>query len=247
MVDPSRGLMESSWIIARGDTADEIFESMNSGMTWADQGANKRYKFRVRVEPGIRTGSTEVYLEQKSLPIGAPVRVDALQWTGVSDSPELEGVVLSKMAYYLGDRINESTSVSRLASNIGGQKAELIPDRTMPVLKYKLPFNRAWATVGDALENARISVEDLNRDNAIYYVFYRDDEAETSGFFGRLFSGKDKEKGDVKVEAGDAHRYQVLLSDKGDEVHVTVKKDEANLANALIAEKLLKIIKQFST
>jgi len=129
-----------------------------------------------------------------------------------------------------------------MASNVGGgEKAEFVPDRMKPVLKYRLSFERAWATVGDALEDASISVEDLDRNAATYYVYYNDAEARGPGIFKRLLGG-DKEPG-----PGGEHRYEVHLDDRQDEVHVTVKKNENNLADALIAEKLLTIIRQYST
>ncbi|MBT5702183.1 MAG: outer membrane protein assembly factor BamC, partial [Gammaproteobacteria bacterium] len=53
------------------------------------------------------------------------------------------------------------------------------------VLKYKLDFDRAWATVGAALEDARISVEDLDRTSAIYYVYYSSRHDPDPGFFSK--------------------------------------------------------------
>lgn len=242
--DPSRGVMESEWLISAGGTPAEVFESIKSGMAWADEDARMRHKFRLTVEPGIRAGSTEIYLEHKSLPLGSPVREDSVEWTGVSDDLELEGEMLTGLAYYLGERINQSPAVSLLANNIGGQRAELVPDRQKPVLKYKLRFDRAWATVGNALENAKIDVEDLDRNAANYYVYYDDSAVEKPGFFGRLFSDDEGER----TAPGDENRYLVHLDSKDDEeVHVIVMKDKSTLADALVAERLLKIIKEYST
>jgi outer membrane protein assembly factor BamC len=234
--------METRWIAARSGTSDEIFESLKRGIPSSDPTAVAQHKFRLRIEPGIRTGSTEVYLEEKNLPLGVPVKSEGVKWTGVSDNLDLEGTVLTSLAYYLGEHLNTSQAFSMLASNIGGQRAELIPDRMKPVLKYKLPFDRAWATVGDALESARINVEDLNRDEANYYVYYDDGEKREPGFFGRLFSGDEQ-----KTAPGMANRYLVHLDSKNDEVQVTILKDSSTLAEASIAEKLLTIIKEYST
>jgi len=240
--DPARGEMQTQWLAGDGENAKAIFAALKGGGRSVNRNAKSRHQFRVRLEPGIRDGSTEIYLEHKRQANASVIREDAVEWNGESDNDELEGEVLSGIAYYLGDNINTSPAFSAMASTVGGgQKAELVPDKSKPVLKYRLSFERAWATVGNALDNARIDIEDLDRGAATYYVYYDDSRVREPGFLGRLFSGDDEN------EPGAMHRYEVHLDDREDEVHVTVKKDEANLADALVAEKLLQIIKQYST
>jgi outer membrane protein assembly factor BamC len=110
----------------------------------------------------------------------------------------------------------------------------------MPILYYKLDFNRAWATVGDALENANVNVKDLNRTTATYFVNYQLGHNPKPGFFAKIFS---RDSGSV---IGDENSYQVLLEEEGGEVAVTVFQGDAP-ADGLIAERLLKIIKEYST
>ena len=164
---------------------------------------------------------------------------------------------MSEMAYFLGENINQSVTVSREAMNIRGKRAEIVPDKEKPILKYKLSFGRAWATVSDALENARISVDDLDRDSAIFYVLYDDTIQSEPGFFSKMFSG-DPEKGKEpgffgKLFSSDKdpllaeNRYLLMLEEHDREVFVTVKKDADTLADPFIAERLLKIIKEYSS
>lgn len=240
--DPARGEMQTEWLAGDGADAEAIFAAIKGGGSSLDRSARSRHQFRIRLEPGIREGSTEIYLEHKRLANASMIRDDTVEWNGESDNDELEGVILSDIAYYLGDNINTSPAFSVMASNVAtGKKAELVPDKSKPVLKYRLTFARAWATVGNALDNARIDIEDLDRDAGTYYVYYDQEEVREPGLLRRLFSGADEQ------EAGSTHRYEVHLDDRGDEVHVTVKKGETNLADAFVAEKLLKIIKQYST
>jgi outer membrane protein assembly factor BamC len=227
-----------------------------SGVAWADPGSTVQNKFRLTIEPGIRNGSCEVFIEHKQVPLGAPVRQDTANWNGGSDDELLENKVLSEMAYYLGENINRSIAVSREAMNIRGKRAEIIPDKEKPVLKYKLSFDRAWATVNDALDNARINVDDLDRDTAVFYVFYDDTIQQEPGFFGRMFGSDDddREPGFFgKLFSGDetsavpANKYLLFLEEHEREVYVTVKKDADTLADPFIAERLLKIIKEYSS
>ena len=237
--DPGTGVLTSEWLLARNGNAEEIFDSLKKGDVFGNSTDVASHKFRLRIEPGIRTGSTEIYLEHRSIAEGAPFRLDQLQWDNTSDNSELEGELLTALAYYLGETVNQGT-ISLLAGGLQESRAELIPDVKKPVLKYKLDFNRAWATVGAALDNARVPVEDLDRTAANYYVNYSASHSPDPGFFRRLFTrGK-------KSEDEPDNRYTVHLDTDGKEVHVTVLKDSV-LAEALIAERLLKVIKEYST
>jgi uncharacterized lipoprotein len=234
-----------------------VYQSLVSGVAWADPGATVQNKFRLTIEPGIRNGSCEVFVEHKQVPLGAPVRQDTANWNGGSDDELLENKVLTEMAYFLGENINQSITVSREAMNIRGTRAEIIPDKEKPILKYKLSFDRAWATVTDALENARISVDDLDRDSAIFYVLYDDTIKAEPGFFSKMFASddeKDQKPGFFgKLFSSDkdpvlaANRYLLMLEEHDKEVFVTVRKDADTLADPFLAERLLKIIKEYSS
>jgi len=237
--DPRRGIIETNWLSSTTGEPDKIFNSLKSGVAWADSTATMQNKFRLTIEAGIRSGSSEVHLEQKQASIGAPVRPDTANWNGKSDDLELENKVLTELAYFLGETIPQGFSISQGAMNIRNSRVEILPDRSRPVLRYKLDFDRTWATVGAALETARVEIQDLDRSSANYYVYYDDTNYEEPGFFGRLFSDKEV--------VGEANRYLVHLDSEEDGIHVTVFKDPENLADPLVAERLLKIIKEYSS
>lgn len=245
LVDPRRGVLESEWISTRDDGADAIVASIAEEDF--DQ-ATIANRFRVSIEPGIRSGSSEVYLETRQLSLSSGSLPQDVSWEGKSDDLELEAALLTKLAYYLGESINEPV-FSIGATALREEKARLIPDIVSPVLLYKLDFERAWATVGSALKNARIPVEDLDRTAQVYYVYYDPSRVikEEPGFFSRLFSKEE----DVQA-LDDSHRYQIQLqSPEGatgvTDVKVTIKDKAGNPANALVSEGLLRVIKESST
>jgi len=237
--DPRRGTLETSWLSSTEGDADSIYSSLKSGVAWGNDNATVQNKFRLTMEAGIRSGSSEVHLEHKQVPLGAPVRADTANWTNASDDLELETKVLTELAYFLGETIPQGYSISQGAMNIRSSRVEILPDRSRPVLRYKLDFDRTWATVGGALEDARISVEDLDRDAANYYVYYDDTNYKEPGFFSKLF--KDG------TQVGEEKKYLVHLEETEDGVHVTVLKDADTLADPLVSERLLKIIKEYSS
>ncbi|MFT7688487.1 MAG: outer membrane protein assembly factor BamC [Candidatus Azotimanducaceae bacterium] len=238
--DPAIGVMESQWITAMDGTASEKYESIISGDAWAGSLAETQHKFRLKIEAGIRSGSSEVYLEQKEAPLNAPVRSDTANWTGKSDDLDLEDEMLRKLAYYLGENINKSV-VSIGATALQNKKTELVPDAVKPVLIYRLAFNRVWATVGDAFKNIGIPVEDLDRESGIYYVNFEENIVDEPSFLARVLFRK------KKIVASDQNRYQVQLTTLEDQVQVTVMTDENTPADATLAERLLKIIKESSS
>ena len=232
VTDPRQGVLESTWVQGGGSDAEKTYADIISGSS----SSNQYHKFRLKVEPGIRSGSTEVYLTQRQSSVGPAGNPN---WQGDSDDGELENEMLTKIAFHLGETINDPV-ISVVAIENRGNKAELVPDRVRPLLLYKLDFDRAWATVGGALENARLEVADLDRSGQTYYVYYSESFEREPGFLGRFFSRDDE---DEQL----ADRYLVRLDSRPDAVQVSILKDESTPADALIAERLLKIIKESST
>lgn len=245
-LNPRQGTLETEWILGTSGNPDEIYESMTSGSAWEERGMAQQYKFRVRVEPGVRSGSTELYIEQVERPFGGFDPEAEPAWDGMSDNPELEGKMLSVLAYYLGDRMAEGPTVSLLAAGLQESKAALVAEPDGMVLKYKLDFDRAWATVGSALEDARVTVEDLDRTSAIYYVYYSSRHDPDPGFFSRVFGGGENSKEDVNP----GHRFKVQLAPEDEEVRVTVDVENelaSSTESLILKERLLKLIKEYST
>ena len=243
-VEPRDGVLETEWITGAVGNPDEIYESLQAGGDLTTQADAKQYKFRVRVEPGVRNGSTELHMDQKERPLeGDDGPID---WDAGSDNPELEGKLLTVLAYYLGDQTAEGPSVSLLAAGLQESKATLEADAEGMVLKYKLDFDRAWATVGEALKDAGIDVADLDRTSANYYVNYTFAHDPDSGFFARFFT-RDKSG----EENAAKNRFRVHLQPDGEKVLVTVGRDNEVAVNdtdsAILRERLLKLIKEYST
>jgi outer membrane protein assembly factor BamC len=237
--DARRGVLESVWLASVAGEPDKVFESLKSGVAWADSNATVQNKFRLSIEAGIRSGSSEVHLEHKQVPRGAPVRQDTANWNGTSDDGEIEAKVLSELAYFLGETIPQGFSISQGAMNISSSRIELLPDRIKPVLRLQLDFDRAWATVGKALGDASINIDDRDRTSANYYILYDATANQKAGFFSRLFTDE--------ATLGEENKYQVHLESHEDGVHVIINKDQTNLADPLVAERLLKIIKEHSS
>ena len=254
MQDAGTGTLITDWLVGGEGDADEIFDGLAASTEPAEEPLSPelsiapfstRYQFRVSVEPGVRAGSTELHVNQKQLPMDSPLAADVMDWSVASDNPELEGKLLNALAYYLGDRIAEGPSVSLLAAGLQGTKATLVTEASSMVLKYRLDFDRAWATVGAALEDAQISVDDLDRSSANYYVTYATGHGSSPGFIRRLLTS-------AKASDG-GYKFRVHLEASSEEVHVTAFGEDNDFPEddpareLLLSERLLKLIKEHST
>ena len=243
MLDPRNGILETEWLVGTYGNPDEIYESLDNGSAWSFEPSARQYKFRIRIEPGVRNGSTELFIEQKQRSFGD--QLDA-SWDNGSDNPELEGKLLSVMAYYLGERVAEGPKVSFLAAGLQESKAVLLTRSNGMVLSYKLDIDRAWATVGAALDDARVSVDDRDRSMGVYYVTYSSRHDPDPGFFSRLIGRRTNE-----VQEGEGHSFLVQLEDQDQEVLVTIAtnelREEYATRDMILRERLLKLIKEYSS
>ena len=113
-----------------------------------------RDRIRVLVEQGIRDRSSEIHLryenDSKSMP-----HEDVMP--PQSDLVAVESQLLNDLGSYIAANVADAT-ISFAARNISTQtKADLQRDANdLPVLHLNLDFDRAWATVSQAMNEAKL-------------------------------------------------------------------------------------------
>ncbi|MGY8812735.1 MAG: outer membrane protein assembly factor BamC [Pseudomonadales bacterium] len=199
---------------------------------------DEEQRFRVRLEPGVNSGSSEVKVLHQSRDIGD----DDSEWPSRSDISGFERGLLAELETYLNQSIANQNGgqVSSLA-NIGPTQTSLDQDGAgNTVLTLSTDFNRAWVEVGDSLARGDVLVTDFNRSSGVYYVDLdqtRSDKEEP-GFFSGWFGGDDDE--DEKV--ADENQIQVRLTPISNRVEVTVEAGIDKAADSTIAHDLLEKI-----
>lgn len=182
MEDPVRGVMETAWL-PQADT-------------------DLRHKYRVRIEPGLHAGNSEIYVQHIDDNGETPAGM-VVSWPEVSENQERENTILASISLYLADRtdIYRASSVSLLAGSIELQGKARVVDAGAgnTQLELRLDMERAWSQMTQAINNANIEILDSNRDERLINVrFTGTESAEEPGFFGRLFGrGNDDEEGSV--------------------------------------------------
>ncbi len=214
-----------------------LLASLGSGCSWlwGDEGyfrdRAREYQTASQQPPmqvpnGMQTRSLEPLL-------AIPAQVPTLTEPGAFSVPRPP--LVQVRAAEQGDTVSLSqarrydapTSISR-ATDASGQ----------PLLQLESDFNRAWASIGRALDAADVRVDDLDRSQGLYYINLAEGakRGDGPGFFARLFG-----RGERSSEAR-AERYQVRVMDIGDRVRISVERDADTPAPADVARRVLGLI-----
>jgi outer membrane protein assembly factor BamC len=196
-------------------------------------------RVRVRIEPGVQRNTSEVFLVSASRP--ADSSADA-PWNTAGNARD--GALLGALQASL-ESSGENGSVSLLAARDydAPERVSLTADGSgNPVLNLDSDLERAWSSVGRALEQGDVLVDDRNRSLGLYYINLAESAQqaeEKPGFFSRLVgSGPDKSAVEARAE-----RYQVRLSEVGNSVQISVEKDLNTVAPADVAKRILSLIR----
>ncbi|MCQ4257818.1 outer membrane protein assembly factor BamC [Stutzerimonas stutzeri] len=231
---PQTGEFVTAW-----QTRDQLATALvrNLGLSDAET------RVRVRIEPGVQRDTSEIYLVSVQRPAGSSADV---AWPDAPVNAELDRVLLDELHAGLNRSTEQGGSASLLAEREYDAPSRVTLSEAgsgSPVLQLDTDFNRAWSSVGRALQASDILVEDLDRSLGVYYINLAEGAAnpdDKPGFFSRLFGGApDREELDARSE-----RYQLRLTDVGGNVQVSLDKDLDTVAPADVARSVLNMLKE---
>lgn len=217
----TNGLLATAWLQRLGEDAPKTKE-----------------RYRYRIDQGVQRNSSEVYILQNQLEYSTEIG-DGLDWPAESTSDERELWMTNQLAQFLANQ-DGVASVSLLAQGIGSASKITMArgDNGQPLITLNLPFDRAWASIGQALKKADFSVVDLDRSKGLYFVSYQPDiEAEKPGFFARLFGADGPEQ--IKED----YVFDVVKTEKG--VDISIADSQQEKLESAIARPLLERLKGF--
>ncbi|WP_191487130.1 outer membrane protein assembly factor BamC [Pseudomonas sp. FEN] len=229
---PQTGEFTTAW-----QRSDELSAVMGKRLATGDN----ETRVRVRIEPGVQRNTSEVYVVSAQRPAGSTANVD---FTAHSVNTGLDAALVDEMLSSMSRSAEKGGSVSLLAARDFDtpSRVSLSQDGSgNPVLNVGEDLDRAWSSVGRALEQGDWRVEDINRSLGLYYINLAEKAEKKNdepGFFGSLFGSKPS-KEEIETRAV---RYQVRLSKVGDNVQVTVEKDINTVAPADVARRVLGVI-----
>jgi outer membrane protein assembly factor BamC len=182
-----RNFMSASGMqIARANARAGIMES--NWLTLENESLASRFQFRM--EQGVQRGTSELHVLQMTQGGSSE------EWPAKSDDPVQGNEMLQAVAQFLADSA-ESAPVSMLAEqgiSAGGKITLQEGPEGHAFLRLELPFDRAWASVGRALQKSSFEITDKDRSSGSYYVRFQKEALEDEqGLWSRLWQSDDKQ------------------------------------------------------
>jgi outer membrane protein assembly factor BamC len=243
--DPAEGRLNTEWLVVDQDEYRDVIRTLLKEAKSEPGAARGTDRFLIRVEQGLRGLTTEVHVRHENDSLTLPVDdevagLDVLQ----SDIPSAEAEFLNEFGAYIAAKVSEQT-VSKVAQQIGSsKKAELTRDiEGMPLLRLYLDYERAWATLGQALDNADLEIRSLDESEGLLSVSIPEQILqgdEEDGFFCRLtFSCTDNDVFEVQIRI-------LARADRQFDVGVYAESDEDQLDPDFV-QKVLVLIREYAT
>lgn len=238
--DPRLGIIETDWNENRADIPQGVIRSMIGKVLDPVYSAATRDKYRVRLERGTDTGTTEIYLTHRGVQevIKGGAADASSVWEPRPSDPELESEMLKRMLVFLG--AEEQKAQTLLAQQAEKEpRAQLVSDAGGAMLVVKEDYSRAWRRTGVALDRVGFTVQDRDRSAGTYYVRYNDPlgEQNEKGILSKLaFWSSDDDK------AGD--EYRIELQAEGAVTHVIVKNSKGERDTGSTAKRILTLLEE---
>ncbi|MEA1890765.1 MAG: outer membrane protein assembly factor BamC [Pseudomonadota bacterium] len=238
--DKDAGILETTWAdnyasgVLRG--TQKLFNKyLGSIYTSAS-----RDKFRIRIEPGRTTDTTEIYLTHKGMieTVVSDTGVDAVKtaWQATPPDPSIEAEMLSLLMIEMG--ASEAAAVtSHAKADKSADRASIIKaENGQPRLIVNNAIDIAWRRVGQTLDRVGFNVEDRDKSQWQYFVDYAnpDLDGKKPGFFSKMFK-KNKNVTEDSI-------YQILLTADGEQTKLDVLEKDGSPAAEKVSSQIVKLL-----
>lgn len=239
---PDVGIMETEWAENKAKLPQDIIRRTLGSLIDGLYSTSERDKFRLRIERNPK-GESEIYITHRGMQeqlVGS--QKERTMWTARPADPELEAEFLSRLMVRLGTPADAAKKALADTTSKAPEKT-VTSNITMhdgrPMLTIAEPLDRAWRSLGIALDRTHFTVEDRDHSKGIYFVRYvsDQDDGKEKGLFARLFSSDKKNQ---------AKRYQVKLdkseSDSANSSVVTLLDEQGKAEASAVASDILKLL-----
>ena len=214
------GLIETDWAENRAVIASEKRQAFAKWLA-SFYSTGTRDKYRLRLERGAVSGTTEIYLSHRGVEeIEQEGDTRGPGWRPRPSDPDIEAEMLQRLAVHLaGEPAARAAAPATPAPAAPSSNARLARNGSgATVLALQDSLDRAWRRVGLSLDRIGFTVEDRDRSKGIYYVRYNDpDKQDKKGFFSSMFGSDDaaaRNQYQVHLAPGDSGTSVVEVLDK---------------------------------
>lgn len=244
--DATTGVMQTEWAENKANLPKDIIRATLGRAIDFVYDTGTRDQYRARMERAD-DGTTNIYITHRQMvEVLKGRQEDSTIWQPGPSDPELEAVMLTKLAQKLEQEFNpaakpaEQAAVDELQAVKYQPMSEVIngPDGKPEAVVISEPFDRAWRRVGVALDRSGFEVVDRDRSLGLFMISYLDPDYEQQkkseqGFFTNLFS---------KAKAVDPVQYRLRLAPEGDKTRVTVLSAEGRADETGVAPRILTLV-----
>jgi outer membrane protein assembly factor BamC len=246
--DPAVGIMETDWLENRAEIPQDFIRRTVGRVLDGLYATSTRDQYTVRVEPGPRSGVTEVHLTHRGmeerLVTGALGDSERTVWEPSGNDDNKEAEMLRRLMIYLGASEQKAGALAAGGGGSGRESggalppaARLVSDAGAPAILISDDFRRSWRITGSALDRAGFSVEDRDMSRGTFYVRYQDADAtrQKRGWTSRLAFWR-KDDIDRVVE------YQIRVESEGEQSRVTVRDAAGQIDASPAADRILALL-----
>jgi len=234
------GRLNTEWLDTSRESYRDIIRTLIREAKEQDGFLEGEDRLLIKVEPGLREATSEVYVRHENNSLGLPSVgvVDLNTIRSVIPAVEIES--LSEIGAYIAAKVSEQT-ISMVATDNEGQVKSSVArnEQGVPVLELRLDRERAWATVGQALTRAEVDVENQDQVEGVYQVRIPDEvlTGEKKGWLSGLFGpGKG------------GYDLQLHLNEVADTVyHVSVTDQDDTPVDREFGQEVLIMLREFSS
>ena len=245
---PDVGVMETDWAEKRTPLPAGMLKGFVNRLSDSFYGVSHRDRYRTRLERGIESGTTEVYISHRGAeqivvgdetPDAQREGLGERVWQIRPNDPGLEAEMLARLMIFLG--VDEARATALATESVPEEpRAQIVRDANGTIaLSVREGFSPAWRRVGLALDRAGFTVEDRDRSRGVYFLRYAaEDTEEQEGWLSRLkFWGSDDSAG---PEPG---TYLVNLVEEGsDTTRVVVLDQDGEREMGTVGERILTVL-----
>lgn len=245
---PGTGILETDWNENRANIPKDGIRRILGGVLDGLYDSGTRDKFRTRLERRP-DGGTDIFLTHRGMQeVLVGNQKDQTRWDVRPTDPELENELLRRLLLRFGMEETKAQAVvaqaAPAASAAGtaaatsaatAPRARIVQDAGGSVVQMDEAFDRAWRSVGLALDRLGYTVVDRDRAQGMYFVRTVDPskDGKDQGFFSRLFGG---------TKPLDADEYRVSVKSQAERTQVAVLGKDGSAANSETGNRILRLL-----
>jgi outer membrane protein assembly factor BamC len=239
------GIMETDWREDRTRISQDLLRNTVGRILDGLWSSNTRDKYRVRIEPGLEAGTTDIYLSHRGLEeVYTNTDKTSTGWQPRAADRDLEAETLNRMMAKFGVDAAKATALASAAVSGNVAASTSTPKATYDnakggPLQVSEPFDRTWRRVGLALDRSGFTVEDRDRSKGLFFVRYIDPEGDSKssdkGFLDKLAFWRSD-------DPASKPQYRIYVAETGGTTNVEVQTGEGKPDNSATAKRILALL-----